>query len=121
MLFKLDINSYPGTYDAIISFIDDDYKNQKKTVKITVLKNSTSINARNMVKYFKNGTKLTVKLLDNNKKVIILVKGSEKINSMMNFCAQINKYYELIELGYSKEKADALLYEAYRTGVFRCA
>ena len=29
----------------------------------------------------------------NNKKVIILVKGSEKINSMMNFCAQINKYY----------------------------
>lgn len=69
-MVKLDINSYPGTYDAIISFIDDDYKNQKKTVKITVLKNSTSINARNMVKYFKNGTKLTVKLLDNNKKVI---------------------------------------------------
>ena len=29
----------------------------------------------------------------NNKKVIILVKGSEKINSMMNFCAQINNYY----------------------------
>ena len=27
----------------------------------------------------------------NNKKVIILVKGSEKINSMMNFCAQIYK------------------------------
>ena len=29
----------------------------------------------------------------NNKKVIILVKGDEKINSMINFCSQINKYY----------------------------
>ena len=29
----------------------------------------------------------------NNKKVIILIKGSEKINTMMKFCSQINKYY----------------------------
>jgi len=29
----------------------------------------------------------------NNKKVIILVKGIDKINSMMDFCSKINKYY----------------------------
>ena len=29
----------------------------------------------------------------NNKKVIILVKGNDKINTMSNFCSQINKYY----------------------------
>ena len=40
----------------------------------------------------------------NNKKVIILVKGNEKINTMINFCAQINKYY------YKKNKKENINY-----------
>jgi len=40
----------------------------------------------------------------NNKKVIILVKGSEKINTMMKFCSQINKYY------FRKAKKDNINY-----------
>ena len=40
----------------------------------------------------------------NNKKVIILVKGNEKINSMVNFCSQINKYY------YKKNKKENINY-----------
>ena len=67
---KFSINSYPGTYNAKISFIDDDYRNQNKTIKVKILKNKTSVSAKNLVKYYKNSTKLTVKLLDNNKKAI---------------------------------------------------
>ena len=62
----LDLNI--GTYTAKISFDDEEYRNQNKNVKITVLKNKTSIKASNLVKYYKNSTKLSVKLLDNNKK-----------------------------------------------------
>ena len=69
-MVKLAINLSPGTYNAVISFVDENYRNQKKTVKITVLKYKTAINAKNLVKYYKNGTKLTVKLLDNNKKAL---------------------------------------------------
>ncbi len=63
---KLAINLKAGNYSAKISFVDRDYKNQEKTVKVTVLKNKTSINASNLVKYYKNATNLNVKLLDNN-------------------------------------------------------
>ena len=40
----------------------------------------------------------------NNKKVIILVKGNDKINTMINFCSQINKYY------YKKNKKENINY-----------
>ncbi len=67
---KLNIDFSAGTYDAVVSFSDEVYKNQNKTVEIIVLKNKTSIQAQNLVKYYKNGTKLSVKLLDNNKKAL---------------------------------------------------
>ena len=40
----------------------------------------------------------------NNKKVVILVKGIDKINSMMNICSQINQYY------YKKNKNNKIKY-----------
>ena len=67
---KLNINLLPGTYKALITFIDGDYRNQEKTIKITVLKIKTSFVAKNLVKYYKNATKLTVKLQDSNKKAM---------------------------------------------------
>ena len=67
---KLAINLSPGNYTVQVSFVDKEYRNQNKNVKITVLKNKTSISASNLVKYYKNSTKLSVKLLDNNKKPI---------------------------------------------------
>ena len=41
----------------------------------------------------------------NDKKVIILVKGNDKINNMMNICSQINQYY------YKKNKKDNINYK----------
>ena len=67
---KLAINLYPGTYDAAINFVDSDFRNQKKTIKITILKNKTSIIAKDLIKYYKKGKKLTVKLLDSNNKAL---------------------------------------------------
>ena len=67
---KFVIGLNPGIYNAKISFIDLDYKNKEKTIQITVLKNKTSIVAKNLVKYYKNGTQLSVKLQDNNKKAL---------------------------------------------------
>lgn len=69
-IVKFAINLIPGTYNAEISFVDDDYRNAYKTVKVSILKNKTSISAKNLVKYYKNGTKLSVKLLDNHKKAL---------------------------------------------------
>ena len=67
---KVDIDISPGSYDAKISFVDDDYRNQNKNIKVNILKNKTAIIAKNLVKYYKNGTKLSVTLLDNNKKAM---------------------------------------------------
>ena len=67
-IVKVPLDLNPGTYTAKISFVDDEYRNQNKSVKISVLKNKTSITASNLVKYYKNGTSLSIKLLDNNKK-----------------------------------------------------
>ena len=67
---KFVIGLYPGTYNVKVSFIDTDYKNKEKSVKITVLKNNISIVAKNLIKYYKNGTQLSVKLQDNNKKAL---------------------------------------------------
>ena len=67
---NLDIKLSPGTYKAVINFVDDDYRNQKKTIKIAVLKDKTSITAKNLIKYYKNSTKLSIKLVDNNKKAL---------------------------------------------------
>ena len=65
---KFSITSYPGTYNAKISFVDEDYRNQNKYINVKILKNITSIIAKNLVKYYRDGKKLTIKLLDNNKK-----------------------------------------------------
>lgn len=65
-IFSSDV--YPGTYNAKVSFIDEDYKNQNKDINVNILKNNTSISAKNLVKFYKDSNKLTVKLLDNNKK-----------------------------------------------------
>ena len=65
---RLPIKLYPGDYNAKIIFADDDYRNQNKVVTLKVLKNETSISAGNLVKYYKDSKKLTVKLLDSNKK-----------------------------------------------------
>ena len=81
------INTNPGSYEAKIIFIDNDYKNAEKTVQITVLKNKTSIIAQDLVKYYKNGTQLSVKLEDVNKKalksrkVIINITGKDYIKT----------------------------------------
>ena len=72
---KFTINSYPGTYSAKISFVDDDYRDQNKDINVNILKNETSIIAKDLVKYYKDSNKLTITLLDNNKKPL----GSEKI------------------------------------------
>ena len=48
----------------------------------------------------------------NNKKVIILVNGEEKINSMINFSSQINKYY------YKKNKKDNINYNPIKVVPF---
>ena len=69
-IVKLPLDLNIGTYTAKISFVDEEYRNQNKNVKINVLKNKTSIKATNLVKYYKNSTKLSVKLLDNNKKAL---------------------------------------------------
>ena len=69
-IIELSINLLPGAYKADISFVDDDYRNAYKSVKINILKNKTSIIAKNLVKYYKNGTQLSVKLQDNNKKAL---------------------------------------------------
>ena len=61
---KLSINLVGGNYTAKINFTDNEYKNQFQTAKITVLKNSSSIVASNLVKYYKNSSQLSVKLLD---------------------------------------------------------
>ena len=65
---KFSINSNPGAYNARISFVDDDYKSQSKYITVKVLKIKTSISAKNLVKYYKTKKKLSIKLLDNNKK-----------------------------------------------------
>ena len=67
---KFSINSNPGTYNAKISFADDDYRNQNKYITVKILKIKTSLSAKNLVKYYKASKKLTVKLLDNNKKPV---------------------------------------------------
>ncbi|WP_304086769.1 peptidoglycan-binding protein [Methanobrevibacter ruminantium] len=81
-MINLSIDLSPGTYNAVISFEDDDYRNQKKTVKITILKNKPSINAKN--KSFKDKTKIkkySVVLKNSlgetlkNKKVTLKVNG----------------------------------------------
>lgn len=81
-MINLGIDLSPGTYNAVISFEDDDYRNQKKTVKITILKNKPSINAKN--KSFKDKTKIkkySVVLKNSlgetlkNKKVTLKVNG----------------------------------------------
>lgn len=81
-MINLGIDLSPGTYNAVISFEDDDYRNQKKTVKITILKNKPSINAKN--KRFKDKTKIkkySVVLKNSlgetlkNKKVTLKVNG----------------------------------------------
>lgn len=69
-IVKVPLDLNPGTYTAKIIFADDEYRNQNKTVKITVLKNKTSISASKLIKYYGNGTGLSVKLLDNNKNPI---------------------------------------------------
>ena len=69
-IVKQNIGLKPGQYTANIIFKDPEYKNKNITVQITVLKNSTSISAKNLVKYYKNSSQLTVKLLDNNKKAM---------------------------------------------------
>ena len=69
-IVKVPIDLNPGTYTAKIIFEDDEYRNQNRNVKVTVLKNKTSIKASNLVKYYKNGTSLSIKLLDNNKKAL---------------------------------------------------
>ncbi|MDD6049015.1 MAG: peptidoglycan-binding protein [Methanobrevibacter ruminantium] len=81
-MINLGIDLSPGTYNAVISFEEDDYRNQKKTVKITILKNKPSINAKN--KSFKDKTKIkkySVVLKNSlgetlkNKKVTLKVNG----------------------------------------------
>lgn len=81
-MINLGIDLSPGTYNAVISFEDDDYRNQKKTVKITILKNKHSINAKN--RSFKDKTKIkkySVVLKNSlgetlkNKKVTLKVNG----------------------------------------------
>lgn len=67
----LDIDLKAGDYNAIVKYAGDDlYRSLNKNIKIHVLKNKTSIVASNLVKYYKNGTSLSVKLLDNNKKAL---------------------------------------------------
>ena len=56
----------PGNYTANIIFTDPAYKTQNISVNIAVLKNNTSIVAKDLVKYYKNSSQLSVKLLDNN-------------------------------------------------------
>jgi hypothetical protein len=81
------INANPGSYEAKIMFIDNDYKNAEKTVQISVLKNKTSIIAQDLVKYYKNGTQLSIKLEDVNKKalesrkVIINIAGKDYVRT----------------------------------------
>ncbi len=81
------INANPGSYEAKIMFIDNDYKNAEKTVQISVLKNKTSIIAQDLVKYYKNGTQLSIKLEDVNKKalesrkVIINITGKDYVRT----------------------------------------
>lgn len=78
---KLNISDLsPGSYNAMISFAgDDEHKNASKTVKVSVLKLKTSIDASNLVKYYRNGTKLIVKLLDKDKKALKSKKVQIKI------------------------------------------
>ncbi len=67
----LDINLSAGDYNTIVKYAGDDvYRSLNKNIKIHVLKNKTSFVASNLVKYYKNGTSLSVKLLDNNKKAL---------------------------------------------------
>ena len=93
---NLDVKLRPGTYNAIIDFIDEDYRNQKRSVKITVLKNKTSIIAKNLIKYYKNGTKLSIRLLDNKKKAlkskIIKIKIGKKTLSAKTNSKGIAKF-----------------------------
>lgn len=65
---KFSINFNPGIYNAKISFTDDDYRNQNKDISVKILKIKTSLSGKNLVKYYKAKKKLTIKLLDNNKK-----------------------------------------------------
>ena len=65
---KFSVDCNPGTYNARISFGDEDYKNQNKNITVNILKIKTSISAKNLVKYYNAKKKLNIKLLDNNKK-----------------------------------------------------
>ncbi|WP_407414948.1 peptidoglycan-binding protein, partial [Methanobrevibacter sp.] len=67
---RFSINSNPGTYSAKISFADDDYRNQNKDITVKIQKIKTSLSANNLVKYYKDSKKLTIKFLDNNKKPV---------------------------------------------------
>ena len=79
---KLNINLKGGNYTVNINFSDDEYKSQNATVNVVVLKNKTNIVASNLVKYYQNGSQLTVKLIDKNnnkpiasKKIKITIAG----------------------------------------------
>ena len=80
------IDSYPGTYNAEISFIDEDYKNQIKDINVNILKNNTSIFAKDLVKFYNDGKKLTVKLIDNNKKPLASKKVKLTITGKNYYC-----------------------------------
>ncbi len=78
---EFDINISPKTIDAIVSFDgDEEYKKINRTIKLTVVKKNTSIIASNLVKYYKNGTQLKIKLLDNDKKALANKKIQITIN-----------------------------------------
>lgn len=80
----LSIKLTVRTVDAKIELKNDtQYKNCEKTIKITVLKDKTEIAAKNLVKYYRNSSQLSVKLVDgnnkaiSNKQVIICIAGKE--------------------------------------------
>ena len=82
---KLNINLKAGTYTATILLDDIDYRSPSKTVKVTVLKDKTSLIVDDFVKYYKNDSQLLVKLVNkdnkpiSNQKVIINVCNKDYI------------------------------------------
>ncbi|MBR5504100.1 MAG: hypothetical protein IKV87_06640 [Methanobrevibacter sp.] len=79
---KLNINLKGGNYTVNVNFKDEAYSSQNAIVNVIVLKNKTNIVAKNLVKYYKNSTQLSVKLVDKNnnkalasKKVKLTIDG----------------------------------------------
>ncbi len=93
---ELAIDSLPGKYNATVFLKNQGYaySNMTVPVNITVLTQNVTIEGSNLVKYYKNGSNLRIRLVDLN--------GVGISNVKVNFTVQGKTYYRTTDsMGYA--------------------